>query len=288
MSTPLPETDAVGEAFAESPEFQRLIRREAEVQLARIALEIARDAYPYLQIDAYLLRLQRLAERARARCRPDATPRDVIGQINWVLFEEEGLRANQDDYYDPRNSYLNEVLDRRLGIPISLCVLYWTVAEQLGLSMAGVSLPAHFMLRIEEAGETRFVDPFHAGAVYDREDCERKLTEIANRPIVLTDTVTAPCSIDVVVARMLRNLKAIYANSGDLMSLLPVQRRLVAVSRREASELRDLGLLCTQTDRLGEAIDALQAYLDSAPTADDAQEITALLASVRRQTARWN
>jgi regulator of sirC expression with transglutaminase-like and TPR domain len=265
-----------------------LIRGEANVQLARIALEIARDAYPELEIDAYLLRLRLLAERTRARCRPHATLRDVIRQINRVLFEEEGLRGNHEDYYDPRNSYLNEVLDRRLGIPISLAVLYWTVAGELGLSMAGVSLPLHFMLRIEEEGQTRFVDPYHAGAMYDRAACEQKLAEIAHRPVVLTDSETAPCSVEAVVTRMLRNLKAIYANAGKLMALLPVQRRLAAVSRQEAIELRDLGLLCTQTDHLGEAIDALQAYLDSAPRADDVQDISSLLATVRRQVARWN
>ena len=247
-----------------------------------------RDANPDLEIESYLVKIQTLAERARSRCRPDAKQRDIVGQINWVLFVEEELRANHEDYYDPRNSYLNEVLDRGLGIPISLCVLYWAMADQLGLSMSGVNLPFHFMLRIDEEGQTRFVDPFYAGAVYDRDDCERKLTEIARRPVALTDSLTAPCSIDVVVARMLRNLKAIYANSGDLASLLPVQRRLAAVTRQEAIELRDLGLLYAQSDRLGEAIDPLQAYLDTSPQAADVQEIRALLDSARRQVARWN
>jgi regulator of sirC expression with transglutaminase-like and TPR domain len=265
-----------------------LIRGDADVELARIALEIARDTYPALEIDAYLLRLRSFAERTRARCPPHATLRDIIGEINWVLFEEEGLRGNEADYYDPRNSYLNEVLDRRLGIPISLSILYRSVANQLGLSIAGVSLPLHFMLRIEGDGQTWFVDPFHAGAVYDRAACERKLAEIAHRPVTLTDSETAPCSIEAVVTRMLRNLKAIYANSGNLAALLPVQRRLAAVSRHDAIELRDLGLLCTRTDRFGEAIDALQAYLDAAPRADDVQDISSLLASVRRKLARWN
>jgi regulator of sirC expression with transglutaminase-like and TPR domain len=278
----------VADPFVDSPEFQRLLRGEANLELARIALEIARDANPDLEIETYLMKIQQLADRTRSRCRPGAKPRDILGQINWVLFVEEGLRPNLEDYYDPRNSYLNDVLDRGLGIPISLSVLYWAVAEQLGLSMAGVSLPFHFMLRIDEEGETRFVDPFHAGAVYDRDDCKRKLTEIAKRPVVLTDSSTAPCSIEVVVARMLRNLKAIYVNSGDLTLLLPVQQRLAAVNRHEAKELRDLGLLYAQMDRLGEAIDPLQAYLDASPQADDVEELRALLESVRRQVARWN
>ncbi|HZW32629.1 MAG TPA: transglutaminase family protein, partial [Isosphaeraceae bacterium] len=121
--------------FADSPEFQRLVTGAKPVHLARIALEIAQDAYPDLDLDAYLHRIGELTERVRTRCAPTAKVRDVLGQINWVLFVEEEMRGNREDYYDPRNSYLNEVLDRRLGIPISLSVLYWAVAEPLGLSM---------------------------------------------------------------------------------------------------------------------------------------------------------
>ena len=251
------ESLRVPPSFPDSPEFQRLIAGDDSVQLARIALEIARDAYPDLDIPAYLERIQKLAERVRVRCRPRAKVRDILGQINWVLFVEEEIRANHEDYYDPRNSYLNEVLDRRLGIPISLSVLYGTLAEQLGLSMAGVNLPVHFMLRVDEDGQTWFVDPFNGGAIYDRANCQRKLTEIAQRPVVLTDSSIAPCSNEVVVTRMLRNLKAIYGNSKDVPSLLPVQRRLAALNPHDSAELRDLGILCAQANHLGEAIDSL-------------------------------
>ncbi len=142
---------------------------------------------------------RQLAARVSSRFRPDANVRDIIGQINWVLYVEEGFGGNREEYYDPRNSYLNEVLDRKLGIPISLSVVYWTVAEHLGLSMAGVNLPAHFMLRVDENERTWFVDPFHAGAIYNRRRCEQRLSEIAQQPVVLTDLLTAPCSISVVV-----------------------------------------------------------------------------------------
>jgi len=284
----MPERIWVALSFPDSPEFVRLVAGDGNVQLARIALEIARDAYPGLEIEAYLGRIQELAERIRARCRPRAKVRDILGQINWVLFVEEEIRANREDYYDPRNSYLNEVLDRRLGIPISLSVLYWVVAERVGLSMAGVNLPLHFMLRVEEEGQTWFVDAFLAGAIYNRSHCQRKLSEIAERPVVLTDSLIAPCSIQVVVTRMLRNLKAIYAKSQDFSSLLPVQRRLTFLNMEEPVELRDLGILCAQTHRLGEAVDPLQEYLDMDPQGDDAQEIRNLLKFIRRQLAEWN
>jgi regulator of sirC expression with transglutaminase-like and TPR domain len=284
----MPENTCVHTPFADSPEFERLVLGADHVQLARVALEIARDAYPDLDVEAYLKRIEGLAERASSRFRLGAKVRDIIGQINWVLYVEEGIGGNWEEYYDPRNSYLNEVLDRRLGIPITLSVVYWTVAEHLGLPMAGVNLPAHFMLRVDEDERTWFVDPFHAGAIYNRRRCEQRLSEIARQPVVLTDSLAAPCSLAVVVSRILRNLKAIYWNTQDVTAILPVQRRLVALNGNEPTELRDLGVLCVQAELLGEAIDPLEAYLQSDPPTDDAREIRVLLDVVRRQVARWN
>jgi len=284
----MPENLWVSVSFPDGHEFLHLFSGDAKVEIARIALEIARDAYPDLDVEAYVGKIQELAERIRARCRPRAKVRDILGQINWVLFVEEEIRANHEDYYDPRNSYLNEVLDRRLGIPISLSVLYWAVAERVGLSMAGVNLPVHFMLRVEEDGQTWFVDPFHAGAVYDRNHCQERLSEIAERPVVLTDSMIAPCSIRVVVTRMLRNLKGIYGKSQDYSALIPIQRRLIFLNVDDPTEVRDLGILCAQTHRLGEAVDPLEEYLKRNPEGDDSDEITKLLEFIQRELARWN
>lgn len=274
--------------FAESPEFQRLAGGEAPVDLARIALEIAADAYPSLDIEAYLARIAALAERVRPRCRRGASTRDILGQINWVLFVEEELRGNEDEYHDPRNSYLNEVLDRRLGIPISLSVLYRAVAEPLGLSVAGANLPAHFMLRVDDADQTWFVDPFRSGTVMSREACRRRLSEILQQPVDLTDETAAPCPIAAVVSRMLRNLKAIHLRAEDLPSLLPVQRRLAALNPTDADEVRDLGVLCLRAERPGEAVDPLRSFLAAAPNDARAPELSALLDAARRRLAEWN
>ena len=274
--------------FPDSPEFQRLLAGDRRVDLARIALEISRDADPEIEIESYLDKIQDLADRARGRYPAGAKVRDILGQINWVLFVEEEFRGNHEDYYDPRNSYLNEVLDRGLGIPISLSLLYWTLAERLGLAMAGVDLPLHFMLRVDDEGQTLFVDPFYGGAVYDRSGCEQKLSEIAERAVSLPDVAIEPCSTQVLISRMLRNLKVIYGRSGDIGSLLPIQRRLTALNRHQPGELRDLAVLCVQADRLGEAIEPLQAYLELSPEADDAGEIGELLGAVTREVSRWN
>ncbi len=274
--------------FSDSPEFQRLLTGDDQVDLARIALEIGRDAYPEIDIEAYLARIDQLADRASTRFQPGSNAREILGQINWVLFVEEEFRGNLEDYYDPRNSYLNEVLDRGLGIPITLSLVYAAMAERLGLAVAGLDLPLHFMLRIDERDQTHFVDPFYGGAIYDRQRCEQKLTELAERPIVLPNSAIEPCSSRVLISRMLRNLKVIYGRSGDVASLLPIQRRLTALNIRDPGELRDLGILCVQADRLGEAIEPLQAYLELAPGSEDFREMSDLLAALRREVARWN
>src|SRR5262249_40900984 len=136
--------------FGHSPEFQGLLAGARTPSLIRIALEIARDAYPALDIGQYVARVEDLAARIRARCGGLLKPRKILGQINWALFVEEGFTGNQENYFDPRNSYLNEVIDRKTGIPISLSILYWSLADRLGVPLEGVNLPAHFMLRLPE------------------------------------------------------------------------------------------------------------------------------------------
>jgi regulator of sirC expression with transglutaminase-like and TPR domain len=222
------------------------------------------------------------------RCGPGAKPRKVLGQINWALFVEEKFVGDRDDYFDPRNSYLNEVINRRKGIPISLSVLYAGVAERLGVRLEGANFPAHFMLQIDDGAEPRFIDPFHAGAFLDRRGCEQRLTELTRYPVVLSDEQLAPCPPRVIVARMLRNLKAIYLGTSDYLSALPVQRRLARVAGDDPSEQRDLGMICVHSDRPGEAIDPLQRYLDSQADAEDAENVSNLLNAARRLVAQWN
>jgi regulator of sirC expression with transglutaminase-like and TPR domain len=266
----------------------RLLRSEPRTDLVRIALEIARDAYPALDICHYLDRIEALAGRVRERCPAGTKPRGLLGQINWVLFVEEGFQGNTEDYYDPRNSYLNEVIDRRMGIPITLSVLYASIAGRAGLEMAGVSLPAHFMLRVGSGEATTFVDPFSGGVLLDRKGCERRIAQVIGRPVALSELQLAPCGPDQVVARMLRNLKMIYLEQHDHRAALPMVRRLAALNPRDPQEQRDLGMLCLQLDRPAEAIAPLEAYLDARPAAQDAGALGPLLRAARRDAALRN
>jgi regulator of sirC expression with transglutaminase-like and TPR domain len=278
----------VNTQFPDSPEFERLIEGAESPDLLRIALELARDAYPELEIERYLDKVGHLADRIRDRCAALSQPRKILSQINWALYVEEGYRGNREEYYDPRNSYLNEVIDRKTGIPISLSVLYQALAERLGLRLEGANLPAHFMLRLGDPAQPLFIDAFNSGDILDRRGCERRLSEIAGRPVALSESQLAPCPARAVVARMLRNLKAIALGTDDFSSALHVQRRLAAVAREDAVEQRDLGMICLRIDRPGEAIDPLEAYLHAAPTAEDAGSVADLVRSARRLIARWN
>ena len=275
--------------FASSPEFLRLIRGEEEPDLTLLALEVARDAYPAMDPARYLARIDALAHRVRDRCPQGARPRHILGQINWVLFVEEQFRGNTEDYGDARNSYLNLVLDRKLGIPISLSLVYLAVADRLGLVMAGVNLPAHFVIRAGHGNSEVFVDPFHSGKLLDRRGCEALVAQVTGREeMTLPAAAFAPCSARTFVARMLRNLKASYLRHQHFAEALPVLRRLVALEKDDPEERRDLGVACLHVDRPGEALDHLTTYLDARPGADDAEDVMALARVARRALAAWN
>ncbi len=275
--------------FSESPEFLRLLRGEVEPDLTRLALEIAADAYPGLDPQAYLDQIEALSDRVRDRCPQGAKARHILGQINWVLFVEEKFRGNTEEYYDSRNSYLNEVLDRKLGIPMSLSLVYLAVAERLGLLMSGVNLPAHFIVRADAGQDAIFVDPYHAGQFLDREGCEQVVARVTGTPeVALTDANLAPCPPRVLVARMLRNLKAAYLREHEFPTALPVLRRLVALEKDDPEERRDLGVCCVHAGRPGEALDHLDAYLKARPKAADVRDVEAVAKVARREVAGWN
>lgn len=278
MRDPFPITTAFG----------RLIRGHGPADLVDVALEIAADADPRVDPDAARATIAGFADRVRDRCASPAHPERVVGQINWVLFVEERFRGNVENYQDPANSYLHFVLSRKLGIPISLSVLYAAVAGRVGLHLAGVNLPLHFLLRMDGEGPARFVDPFHQGRILDHAGCEQLLAEIANRPVRIEPAHLAPCPDAVVVARMLRNLKAIYIQRGEPALALPVARRLAALLPDDLSEQRDWGMACLQADRPGEAVAPLERFVRDNPPGAESNAIRLLLRDALRTVAERN
>ena len=178
--------------------------------------------------------------------------------------------------------------ERRLGIPISLAILYAAVAGRLGLRLDGVNTPLHFLLRVTDEEPALFIDPFHSGTLLDRSGCEELLSELSGQQVRLGFEHFTPCNLSTVVSRMLRNLKRIYLERRDFAQALPVVRRLAALNRRDLLEQRDWGLTAAQADQPGEAIDPLTRYLAEAPPGEPADQVRAVLRTAKREVALWN
>ncbi len=284
--------------FPETGAFAALRRGEPDVDLFEVALELAAEADPGLDPDRYRQRLEMLSDRVRSDLSDGMTGSERLGVLKQVLFLEEGYRGNPSDYYDPRNSYIHHVLDRKLGIPISLSLLTIAVGERAGIPLVGVNTPGHFLVRLDVDGSDRddrpdpntliLIDPFHGGEILDRDGCQRRLAEITGQFVALDGELFQACPPQRFVVRMLRNLKAIYFRRRAFEEARTAMRRLVALVSEEPREHRDLGLACLEAQHYGEAISGLEHYLDQMPEAEDRAVIERLLQLARDQQAQWN
>ncbi len=201
--------------------FRELVARpEHELDLGRAALAVARIEHPELSAEPYLVRLDELATRSGVAALGGGRP--ALDRLSAFLFDQEGFRGNADEYYDPRNSCLNDVLDRRLGIPITLSVLAMEVGRRVGLTVAGIGLPGHFVVGARVDGRTVVLDPFGGGRALAREDSEALVARAVGRPVRLTNAHFGPASKRQIITRMLKNLQGIYAQRRDRRKTLTV------------------------------------------------------------------
>lgn len=252
------------------------------IDLGRTALLIAKEEYPDLVIGAYLRRLDELAGRARAQCSRSPSQADIVAAINDVLFHRDCFRGNTDDYYDPRNSFLNDVLDRRLGIPITLSVVYIEVARRLDLDVLGLGLPGHFVVGIH-GSESILLDPYNEGMRLTEADCEARLRQIYGERVAFHPSMLRPLSKRQILTRMLINLKFIYGRQHDLGRTLAAIDRLLVLSPTAVQERRDRGVVCRELRFFGQAVADLSFYLDQVPSAADANAIRGLLDAATRE-----
>ena len=257
------------------------------VDLARVALLIARDAYPNVSPRAYLRRLDRLGAQLRPRLRGSLEARTA--ELSHFLFEECGFAGNTEHYYDPRNSYLNKVLDRQVGLPISLSLVAMAVGERAGLTVVGVPLPGHFVAKAVSAkGDEVLFDPFNGGEFLDSEGCEALVGAITGRPFEATPEALEATSPGAFILRMLNNLKTAYLADRAYYKAARISHRLCQLLPDEPTQRRDLGLLLVRSERFGAAIDHLQHYLTAAPHADDSNDVRTILSRSLSEVARWN
>src|SRR5712692_11746755 len=198
-----------------------------EIDLGRAALAIAQAEYPSLQIETYLGRLEQLASIVRDRSAGENSPYRMIASLNYVLFSQEGYRGNRDDYYDPKNSFLNDVIERRIGIPIALSVLYMEVARRADLRLHGVGFPGHFLVKYAGDEGEIVVDPFDKGEVRTTEELQEMLDRLYGGKFRLQPEFLSRVSNRQIVQRMLANLKAIYVREENFHKAVSVVERLV-------------------------------------------------------------
>jgi regulator of sirC expression with transglutaminase-like and TPR domain len=260
---------------------------DAPLDLAELALSLAREEYPSLDIEAYLSELDGMAHEARPHLRGGSLSQRVKGLCRY-LFHDMGFRGNQQNYYDARNSYLNEVLDRRTGIPITLSAVAMAVGGRAGLPVAGVGLPGHFVAKAVEGGEEVLFDPFHGGRLLTPEKCQRLVEQATGMPFAVDAEALRPVPLGMMVLRMLNNLKGVYLRSGDYARAARVIERLRQLNPEDPLQHRDLGATLFQAGQAGRAIDHLQAYLIASPGAGDADVVKQLLTQAQASVARWN
>jgi regulator of sirC expression with transglutaminase-like and TPR domain len=258
----------------------------APADLAALALHLAADEYRGLNVESYLARLDRYADELATRL-AGSLP-DRVAELTHLLFEQEGFAGNVADYYDPRNSYLSDVLDRKLGLPITLSVLAIGVGTRAGLNVAGVGLPGHFVAKAIAGDAEVIFDPFHGGQFLDRAGCQQLVEAVTGQPFDPTDDALAVTPPGFVARRLLTNLKSVYLRSGDYPRAARVTARLVQVAPDDPSQRRDLGVTLIHAGKPGKAIDHLAAYLATVPAAEDAEVVSEFLRDAQKEVARWN
>lgn len=273
-------------------EFVALVSPEIadeNIDVLRAALTYARSEYPALDVEQYVARVDLLASRIRSVLPAEAGAHEILNIINRVLFEEEKFRGNRNDYYDPRNSYLNEVLDRRLGIPITLSVLYMEVARRVGVPVFGVGMPGHFLLKhYDVGGHETFIDPFSGGHLLNHTECEVRMEEVYGGQIQMQRQFLNSVRNRQILTRMLNNLRSVYISGRSFRKALTIVDFIVTLHPRSPEDIRQRALLRYNEGMLRLAAEDLDEYVRIAPDASDAEEMKETALSIRRSLAMMN
>ncbi len=256
-------------------------RDDDQMELARGALLIAAESCPAIDIDACFESLDLLAAEARPIVAAGETALERVARLNAFLFDEKGFVGNRSDYYDPRNSFLNEVLERRTGIPITLSVVWLEVARRLGLRACGIGFPGHFLVKALDDGEV-LVDPFH-GSIATREDCEQLLREALGERASLAPEHLAPVGTRQILARILANLKGIYTEREDWEAALACADRTLLLLPDALVELRDRGLIYARLECFRPALADLERFVELVGESRTSDELADALETLRER-----
>lgn len=275
--------------YTHEPEFSKLLAGvEDDIDLIRLLLEFSAAANPRVDREACHAELDRLGRLAAAEIPASAPLASTLIALSRLLYNQEGFHGNRDDYYDPRNCYLQDVLARRTGLPITLGIIYMEIASRIGRRMYGVGLPLQFMVGCDARKRgPLYVDPFTDGDVLERSDCQERVEDLLGQRGVLTDEHFRPASTKEIATRVLRNLKGAFARRDEWNELLAVQERIVTLLPQARDEQRDLSLILLRMGQAGRALPILEDLnRHSDPAAAD--ELAPYLRSARRMMAELN
>jgi regulator of sirC expression with transglutaminase-like and TPR domain len=272
--------------------FSALVRSEIEderIDLLRAALTFARIEYPELDIERYVRRIEQLAFRVEEKITEPGDPVESVAALNHVLFQEDMFRGNTVDYSNPKNSFLNDVLDRRLGIPISLALVYMEVGRRVGFPLFGVGMPGHFLVKhYDVSGHSLLIDAFDRGMILTEEDCQKKLNDIYAGQLALKHEFLLPVTRRQMLTRMLNNLKIIYLERRDFRRAVQVVDLLLVIYPRSPEDVKQRAVLRYNLDDFTGALEDFEQYVKMSPDASDTEEIRQTALSLRRSMAMMN
>lgn len=269
--------------------FERVAAQpEEEIDVAEGALVIAADEYPRLDVDRYLTRLDAMAEHARPHLPVDGNPRQAVDVLARYLFGELGFVGNRENYYDPRNSYLNDVLERKIGLPITLSIVYLAIGRRLGLPVFGVGLPGHFIVKWEDSRVRILFDPFNRGEILDEAGVEARVRDTFHAQAHFQPEWLATVGPKYILIRLLNNLKAIFIQTEDYLRAWQVVDKLLIFDPRSPENVRDMGLLSIHVRAYRKAAIYLEEYLLAHADAPDAEQIRIYLRTALTVVERLN
>ena len=262
---------------------------DERIDMLRASLTFARIEYPNLDSAPYIAQVEELGRRVSAKIDDPGEPAQCIAALNCVLFDQELFRGNTADYYHPRNSFINDVLDRRMGIPITLALLYMEVARRAGFQLFGVGMPGHFMLKHYDIdGRSFFIDAFERGSVLSEDDCKRKIESIHAGQITLRPEFLLIVTRRQMLTRMLNNLRTIYLSRRDFRRAIQVVDLILVIYPRSPEDVKQRAALRYNLRDLSGAVSDFEEYVKMAPDASDAEEIRQTALGLRRSMARLN
>ncbi|MDZ7781310.1 MAG: tetratricopeptide repeat protein [Gemmatimonadota bacterium] len=254
---------------------------EPDIDLARAALLIAKEEYPQLSVELYLARFDQIAEEVKDRLSDESAPLLVLQEMLETLYERRSFGANRQAYYDPRNSFLNDVLDRGVGIPLTLGMVVLEVGWRLGLPLEGVNFPGHFLVRYRGEVMDLLVDPFDGGKIRFEDQAQELLDRAYGGVVRLQPSFLRVASRRDMLVRMLTNLKGVYMRVGDDERALAAVERILMLTPTAPAENRSRGLLLVRLGRRNEAAKQLEKYLRVAPGASDADRVEDMLRDLK-------